>query len=298
MGRFGDTEVAHVSPGEVVVPRPVLENNPNLGAGIATAISNMGGNPDRYVVGSQSNSINPNTGNSEYFWKELLSIGKSIFGSGVGKDVITNVALQKLMGGKVNAKEALASGLVGGLSGDSGFFGEGGGQQKPKIKATTKKAPNALTESIAPVAKREKAEGTMGIGSLLADAVGGKGKNNFLTDLLNSKGGEALLFGLGSTFLDKIFGKEEESPGRRPFGGTTEFRPILGGYNDGGKVFPRRDGGIMPSEGSGTKDDVPAMLTAGEFVLTRKAVEGLGGGNLNKGIQNGYKLMNGLEDMA
>jgi len=298
MGRFGDTEVAHVSPGEVVVPRPVLENNPNLGAGIATAISNMGGNPDRYVVGSQSNSINPNTGNSEYFWKELLSIGKSIFGSGVGKDVITNVALQKLMGGKVNAKEALASGLVGGLSGDSGFFGEGGGQQKPKIKATTKKTPNALTESIAPVAKREKAEGTMGIGSLLADAVGGKGKNNFLTDLLNSKGGEALLFGLGSTFLDKIFGKEEESPGRRPFGGTTEFRPILGGYNDGGKVFPRRDGGIMPSEGSGTKDDVPAMLTAGEFVLTRKAVEGLGGGNLNKGIQNGYKLMNGLEDMA
>jgi len=298
MGRFGDTEVAHVSPGEVVVPRPVLENNPNLGAGIATAISNMGGNPDRYVVGSQSNSINPNTGNSEYFWKELLSIGKSIFGSGVGKDVITNVALQKLMGGKVNAKEALASGLVGGLSGDSGFFGEGGGQQKPKIKATTKKAPNALTESIAPVAKREKAEGTMGIGSLLADAVGGKGKNNFLTDLLNSKGGEALLFGLGSTFLDKIFGKEEESPGRRPFGGTTEFRPILGGYNDGGQVFPRRDGGIMPSEGSGTKDDVPAMLTAGEFVLTRKAVEGLGGGNLNKGIQNGYKLMNGLEDMA
>ena len=54
----------------------------------------------------------------------------------------------------------------------------------------------------------------------------------------------------------------------------------------------------MPSEGSGTKDDVPAMLTAGEFVLTRKAVEGLGGGNLNKGIQNGYKLMNGLEDIA
>jgi hypothetical protein len=79
MGRFGDTEVAHVSPGEVVVPRPVLENNPNLGAGIATAISNMGGNPDRYVVGSQSNSINPNTGNrifleritfyrKKYFW--------------------------------------------------------------------------------------------------------------------------------------------------------------------------------------------------------------------------------------
>ena len=297
MGRFGDTEMAHVSPGEVVVPRPVLENNPNLGAGIATAIENMGGNPERYVVGSQSNSINPDTGNPEYFWKELLSIGKSIFGSKAGQDIITNVALQKLMGGKVNAGQALASGLVGGLSGDSGFFGESGGQQKPKTKTVATKASNAV-ESIAPVAKRAKAEGTMGIGSLLGDAVAGKGKDNFLSNLLNSKGGEALLFGLGSTFLDKMFGKEEEEPGRRPFGGTTEFRPILGGYNYGGQVYQRRDGGIMPSEGSGTEDDVPAMLTAGEFVLTKKAVEGLGNGNLDRGIQNGYKLMNNLEGKA
>ena len=293
MGRFGDTEMAHVSPGEIVVPRPVLENNPNLGAGIATAIENMGGNPERYVVGSQSNSINPDTGNPEYFWKELLSIGKSIFGSKAGQDIITNVALQKLIGGKINAGQALASGVIGGLSDN------GGKSTKMKLPAQDNQ-PNRRNplESIAPVAKRAKAEGTMGIGSLLGDAVAGKGKDNFLSNLLNSKGGEALLFGLGSTFLDKMFGKEEEQPGRRPFGGTTEFRPILGGYNYGGQVYQRRDGGIMPSEGSGTEDDVPAMLTAGEFVLTKKAVEGLGGGNINQGIQNGYKLMNNLEGKA
>jgi hypothetical protein len=40
------------------------------------------------------------------------------------------------------------------------------------------------------------------------------------------------------------------------------------------------------------------MLTAGEFVLTKKAVEGLGNGNLDRGIQNGYKLMNNLEGKA
>ena len=66
--------------------------------------------------------------------------------------------------------------------------------------------------------------------------------------------------------------------------------------NEGGPAyFPRRNGGIMPSEGSGTKDDVPAMLTAGEFVMTRDAVKGAGGGDLNNGINKMYGMMNNLE---
>ena len=66
----------------------------------------------------------------------------------------------------------------------------------------------------------------------------------------------------------------------------------------GATYFPRRNGGIMPSEGSGTKDDVPAMLTAGEFVLTRPAIKGLGDGNLDTGIQRAYSMMDKLERMA
>ena len=58
--------------------------------------------------------------------------------------------------------------------------------------------------------------------------------------------------------------------------------------------FPRRNGGIDPSEGSGTKDDVPAMLMAGEFVLTKDAVKGLGDGNQRKGIQRAYDMMDKL----
>jgi hypothetical protein len=54
----------------------------------------------------------------------------------------------------------------------------------------------------------------------------------------------------------------------------------------------------MPSEGSGTKDDVPAMLTAGEFVMTRDAVKGAGNGNLNRGIQTMYSMMDNLEGNA
>ena len=40
------------------------------------------------------------------------------------------------------------------------------------------------------------------------------------------------------------------------------------------------------------------MLTAGEFVLTKDAVKGLGGGNQNTGIQRAYDMMSNLERMA
>tara|TARA_B100000085_G_scaffold284983_1_gene319534 strand:+ start:136 stop:1104 length:969 start_codon:yes stop_codon:yes gene_type:complete len=75
----------------------------------------------------------------------------------------------------------------------------------------------------------------------------------------------------------------------------------------GGEMsFPRRNGGIDPSEGSGTKDDVPALLLAGEFVHTRESNEGLGkmmGAKTKdeaarKGIQAQYELMNAFERMA
>lgn len=71
-------------------------------------------------------------------------------------------------------------------------------------------------------------------------------------------------------------------------------------YAAGGDVeyFPRRTGGIGPGIGSGTKDDVPAMLMDGEFVMTRDAVRAAGGGNIEKGIDNMYGLMRNLEARA
>ena len=63
----------------------------------------------------------------------------------------------------------------------------------------------------------------------------------------------------------------------------------------GGEVYPRRNGGIMPNEGTPGKDSVRALLMPGEFVMTTDAVKGLGGGNLNKGINNMYSVMRNLE---
>lgn len=77
------------------------------------------------------------------------------------------------------------------------------------------------------------------------------------------------------------------------------FMPMMN-FKDGGEVdfFPRRTGGIGPGEGSGTKDDVPAMLMDGEFVMTRDAVRAAGGGSIDKGIDNMYSLMRNLEARA
>ncbi len=64
---------------------------------------------------------------------------------------------------------------------------------------------------------------------------------------------------------------------------------------DGGAIFPRRNGGIMPDEGLPGQDSVRAMLMPGEFVMTTDAVRGLGDGNLDNGIKNMYSVMRNLE---
>ena len=64
---------------------------------------------------------------------------------------------------------------------------------------------------------------------------------------------------------------------------------------EGGEIFPRRNGGISPREGTPGKDSVRAMLMPGEFVMTTDAVKGLGDGNLDKGIKNMYSVMSKLE---
>ena len=56
-----------------------------------------------------------------------------------------------------------------------------------------------------------------------------------------------------------------------------------------------RGGGHSIGPGTGTSDDVPAMLSDGEFVMTANAVRNLGGGNRMLGAQRMYNMMNSLD---
>jgi hypothetical protein len=60
------------------------------------------------------------------------------------------------------------------------------------------------------------------------------------------------------------------------------------------KEHPKRIGEIA-GKGTGTSDDIPAMLSDGEFVMTAQAVRNAGGGSRKAGAQNMYKLMKNLE---
>jgi hypothetical protein len=88
-------------------------------------------------------------------------------------------------------------------------------------------------------------------------------------------------------------GTTASTPQYRPY----SYTPPPTGRAKGGsmdKEFPRKTGPIN-GPGTGTSDDIPAMLSDGEFVFTAKAVRNMGDGSRRKGAQRMYALMRKLE---
>ena len=97
-------------------------------------------------------------------------------------------------------------------------------------------------------------------------------------------------------------GKGNDGAGPQAKGG------YIGGYAQGGMGsngiasllkggYPRKIGEIA-GPGTGTSDDIPAMLSDGEFVMTAKAVRGAGKGSRRDGAKRMYALMHQLERNA
>jgi|TARA_A100001015_G_scaffold230023_1_gene260188 hypothetical protein len=72
LGRFEDDTIAHVATGETIVPMEVFDENPELRDQVFTSMAKLGINPAEYIVGSNLNSINPITGQPEFFLKKLV----------------------------------------------------------------------------------------------------------------------------------------------------------------------------------------------------------------------------------
>ena len=83
-GRNGDTYVVHAAEGETVLPMEVLESSPKLKKMIYAQMQELGLQPERYVIGNELNSLNPVTGQPEFFFKKLFKKIKK-----VGKKVIS-----------------------------------------------------------------------------------------------------------------------------------------------------------------------------------------------------------------
>jgi len=72
------------------------------------------------------------------------------------------------------------------------------------------------------------------------------------------------------------------------------YMAAQGSGPQGVENFPRKNGHIS-GPGTGTSDDIPAMLSDGEFVFTAQAVRNMGNGSRRKGAAKMYKLMKMLE---
>jgi hypothetical protein len=175
---------------------------------------------------------------------------------------------------------------------------------------------SSLTPVVAPA-------DTRGIMESFGDVISGDGgRMNALKQLFlpDAAGDPDPLRKYGPAFLAAIAaGKglgafdeaEVDQSQSQPFGGLTgggllaqnpgRYSPGVPsrGYAQGGGIsnleaFPRRNGGIS-GPGTPTSDDIPAMLSDGEFVMTEAAVRGMGNGNRQRGIQNMYQVMDNLE---
>jgi hypothetical protein len=244
--------------------------------------------------------------------------------SGLFGGITQNAAIQNaLLSGGIGLltgqkpKDALKSALLGGIG--QTMFGKAGqaagaDQQNAVMSQfvpNTGGAPDFVTGGSARTGKSIIPAGTgtsapteaVKPQTMSAELLQGLGMadDNMLYKILNTQLGEGAAAGL----LAQILAGDEKEDTRtswekRPYAGGLQYGKMGGiNYNQGGLAqYPRRDGGIDPNEGSGTKDDVPAMLTAGEFVMTRDAVQGAGGGDLNQGINRMYNMMDKFERMA
>ena len=138
LGRYGDEYMVHAAEGETVIPKEILDSNPQLKRDLFRQMMMMGiQDPNRYVVGSNLNSINPVTGQPEFFFKKIFKAVKKVFkkalpviapivgniiAPGIG-GIIASGLVTKLQGGSWG--DALKSagmawagqGLMGGISG-------------------------------------------------------------------------------------------------------------------------------------------------------------------------------------
>jgi hypothetical protein len=125
LGRYEDAYIAHVAEGETVVPMEVLDSNPRLKAMLFNQMLDMGINPERYIVGNELNSINPVTGQPEFFLKRIFKGAKKalkdiapyagtiagILGAGPMASAIIGAGVPLLAGQDAGA--AIAGGLGG-----------------------------------------------------------------------------------------------------------------------------------------------------------------------------------------
>ena len=124
-GRGGDSVLAHLTPGEVVLPAEMFDD-PQFAATVESRFNELDLAPERYVVGMGIASLNANTGLEEFFLKKVGKFFKKVVKkvapyAGIIAAPFTGGASAALIGGLGGL--ASGKGLKGALAGAAGGFG-------------------------------------------------------------------------------------------------------------------------------------------------------------------------------
>ena len=369
LGRNEDSMLAHVAPGEMVVP-PVI--SPQTQEIIKREMMSAGLDPNEYTVG-QGMSINPITGMAEFgFLKKLgkslkkvvkkvapiagalliPGVGGALSGAlgGVGSAIgagMSKVGLGNLAGtlGSVGSSVLNAASTVrGGIGGMLGMGGEQPAQQTIESGDTLYSISQATGVSVNDLMQANGINdptalvigdtiaipgvnvANTGNGFNIGRAILGKGNTpGFIKGIEDSikgpdgqfGGGDGSFMGVGSGGINPglaamaaLYGKAVKDDYKRKEGGLKDIRqsvrpdlmpaPTFQGFDmgirkpvtaalGGLQELDMRNGGPSIGPGTGTSDDIPAMLSDGEFVMTSAANNGLGGFKITK-TETGIEL--------
>ena len=202
--------------------------------------------------------------------------------------------IMRFLRGSAGDEAAGLLGAGGKFIGQDFFTGGGGGSKNQLVNEFINKLSNQ---------EIEKLIDRFGIEGLTADDVksglkGDSKKLNFLQKLAIILGGGFIGDKLGILGgSDEDIGLPRDTmPEGRVLEGIVNPEPIFAA--EGGGVMDLRQGGESEGPGTGTSDDIPAMLSDGEFVMTAKAVRGAGGGDRREGAKKMYEAMDKLEAQA
>ena len=230
----------------------------------------------------------------------LTQAGVGLLAGDKPENVLRNVAYGTALGGISNLGQP--GGFMGGVKGSLGM--------NPAIANQVDVGGSSAMSR--PLMGQAGVEATQEVAKPgLLESIGKSLINEGETDFFKKYSPLLKIGAVGASVLSAVLSDEEREmlydPRQNPYlaSGTADkdfFRDINPYYaatmNQGGVMdFPEKEG-MIDGPGNGQSDDIPAMLSDGEFVMTKQAVMAAGNGDRDEGTKQMYSMMNNLEERA
>ena len=339
LGRFEDTYIVHAAEGETVIPKEVLEGNPKLKEDIFKQMRAVGiDQPESYVVGNALNSINPNTGQPEFFFKKLKrflpTIGAIVgniiapgIGGAIGSGLGSLAAGEPIDKALVNAGVAYVGGKYVAPKIDQAVAGFSGGTV-PTVGSTLGTGssyamlpstgtavgtqgllsgagatiPQVVTAGLSPIVGKELAK--------LAEPLPVEGEgmsrqqivDNYYAALARGENPD-LPPELTPPPASALFAQEKQAPPSDPkkFLADVDYEALLNNILSRQMFLNAAGGGYIKGPGTPISDSIPVRVSNTEFINTGKSVAGAdptGQNNPDKGAVVMEGIMRAFEKRA